>query len=71
VKDQTSKDNKQIYKMVQPDIYMVCELSKLDDRGCSEAPDLIVEIVSANNSKRDVNDKFEITRNMALGNTGS
>jgi Uma2 family endonuclease len=60
VKDQISKDNKQIYTVVQPDIYVVCDLSKLDDRGCLGAPDLIVEIVSANNSKRDIKDKFEI-----------
>ena len=39
---------------------MVCDLSKLDDRGCLGAPDLIIEIVSPKNSKRDIKDKFEI-----------
>ena len=49
-----------IYTVVQPDIYVVCDLSKLDDRGCLGAPDFIIEIVSAKNSKRDIKDKFEI-----------
>ncbi|MCX6223291.1 MAG: Uma2 family endonuclease [Bacteroidia bacterium] len=59
-KDKKSKDNKQIYTVVQPDIYVVCDLSKLDDRGCLGAPDLIIEIISADNQKRDIRDKFDI-----------
>jgi len=54
------KDDNIVYTVVQPDIYVVCDLSKLDDRGCLGAPDLIIEIVSSNNSKRDVKEKFEI-----------
>ena len=54
------KKDKTIYTVVQPDIYVVCDLSKLDDRGCLGAPDFIIEIVSAKNSKRDIKDKFEI-----------
>jgi Uma2 family endonuclease len=49
-----------IYTVVQPDLYVVCDLSKLDDRGCLGAPDFIIEIVSKKNSKRDIKDKFEI-----------
>ncbi len=48
--NEKSKSNKQIYTVVQPDIYVVCDLSKLDDRGCLGTPDLIIEIVSAKNS---------------------
>ncbi|MEA3446294.1 MAG: Uma2 family endonuclease [Bacteroidota bacterium] len=59
-KDKSEKDDKQIFTVVQPDIYVVCDLTKLDDKGCLGAPDLIIEIVSAKNSKRDVKDKFEI-----------
>ena len=54
------KDDKIIYTIVQPDIYVVCDLSKLDDRGCLGAPDFVIEITSAQNSKRDVKEKFEI-----------
>lgn len=56
----SDKSDKQIYTVVQPDIYVVCNPSKLDDRGCLGAPDLIIEIVSPKNSKRDVKDKFKI-----------
>jgi Uma2 family endonuclease len=50
----------QIYTVLQPDLYIVCDLSKIDDRGCLGAPDMVIEIVSAKSSKRDTKDKFEI-----------
>jgi len=59
-KEIKNKDDRQTFTVVQPDIYVVCDLSKLDDRGCCGAPDLIIEIVSPKNSKRDVKDKFKI-----------
>ncbi len=59
-KDNKNKDDKQVYTVLQPDIFVVCDLSKLDDRGCLGAPDMIIEIVSPKNSKRDLKDKFEI-----------
>ena len=59
-KDNTSNDDKQVYTVLQPDLFVVCDLSKLDDRGCLGAPDLIIEIISAKNSKRDLKDKFDI-----------
>ena len=59
-KDKKNKDDKQVYTVLQPDLFIVCDLSKLDDRGCLGAPDLVIEIVSPKNSKRDLKDKFEI-----------
>ena len=59
-KDKKSQDDKQVYTVLQPDIFVICDLSKLDDRGCLGAPDLIIEIISPKNSKRDLKDKFEI-----------
>ncbi len=56
------KTDKEIYTVVQPDICVICDLEKLDDKGCNGAPDLIIEIVSeksAANAKRDVVDKYE------------
>jgi len=52
--------DKDIFTVVQPDICIVCDLSKLDDRGCLGAPDMIIEIVSPGNSRHDVKDKFEL-----------
>ena len=38
---------------VEPDISVICDKTKLTDRGCSGAPDLIVEIVSPSSRKMD------------------
>ncbi|MFY0605947.1 MAG: Uma2 family endonuclease [Cyclobacteriaceae bacterium] len=52
--------NDQTFTVVQPDICVVCDLSKLDDAGCKGAPDLIVEILSPSTASRDLHDKFEL-----------
>jgi len=52
------KGDDKIYTVVQPDISIICDLEKLDDRGCIGAPDLIVEILSPSTAKKDINDKF-------------
>ncbi len=59
-KNGKDKNDKDIYTVVQPDIYVVCDLSKLDDKGCLGAPDFIIEIVSAQHAKRDVKEKFDL-----------
>ena len=38
---------------VEPDVLMVCDPSKLSDRGCEGAPDLVAEVVSPSNWKMD------------------
>jgi len=53
-------NSNQIDTVVQPDICVICDLSKLDEKGCLGAPDMIVEIVSPSNSKHDVKTKFEL-----------
>lgn len=50
----------QIYTVVQPDITVVCDPSKIDSKGCLGAPDLIVEIISPSTMKNDMNDKFNL-----------
>jgi len=52
--------------VVQPDITVVCDLSKLDKQGCTEAPDLVVEILSPGNSKKEMSDKFELYQNAGI-----
>jgi Uma2 family endonuclease len=46
--------------VVQPDLCIVCDEYKLDDQGCNGAPDLIVEIISPNNRKHDLETKFKL-----------
>ena len=55
-----STDDDKIYDVVQPDICVVCDLSKLDDKGCVGAPDLIMEILSPSTLKHDWNYKYNL-----------
>ena len=38
---------------VEPDLSIICDKSKLDDRGCNGAPDWVIEIVSHNSQRMD------------------
>lgn len=38
---------------VEPDISVICDPEKLTDRGCTGAPDWIIEIISSSNLKHD------------------
>ncbi|HBF33298.1 TPA: Uma2 family endonuclease [Candidatus Sumerlaeota bacterium] len=40
--------------VVQPDISVICDPQKIDERGCKGAPDFIVEIVSPSSVQRDL-----------------
>jgi Uma2 family endonuclease len=42
----------------EPDITVICDPSKLDDRGCKGPPDMIVEILSPSNPQNDMLVKF-------------
>ncbi len=39
--------------VVQPDISVVCDESKIDEKGCRGAPDWIIEIISPSTASRD------------------
>lgn len=55
-----SKKDEDIFTVVQPDISVICEKSKLDDAGCIGAPDLIVEILSLSNNEKELRHKYEV-----------
>ncbi|MEX2513993.1 MAG: Uma2 family endonuclease [Cyclobacteriaceae bacterium] len=46
--------------VVQPDICVVCDPKKLDERGCLGAPDLVVEILSPGNNQKELKQKYAI-----------
>lgn len=58
-KNKSTNDNK-IYTVVQPDLIVVCDEDKIDERGCLGAPDLVVEILSPGNSNKEMNIKYEL-----------
>jgi Uma2 family endonuclease len=54
------KKDDEITTVVQPDLGIVCDKSKIDERGCCGAPDLVIEILSPGNSQKEVQFKFEL-----------
>jgi Uma2 family endonuclease len=55
-----STDDKKVFSVVQPDLCVICDSSKLDDRGCIGSPDLVIEILSPGNSKKEMGVKFNL-----------
>ena len=47
----------QIDTVVQPDITVVCDETKLDDAGCRGAPDWVVEVLSPRTAAKDQGEK--------------
>ena len=45
--------------VVQPDLLVVCDKTKLDQRGCNGAPDLVIEILSPSNNGSEMFHKFQ------------
>lgn len=60
VKNENKKSDRQIKTVVQPDLYIVCDPNKLDEKGCLGAPDMIIEIISPKNAQRDISEKFKL-----------
>ncbi len=56
--DENNEKDKDIETVVQPDIVIVCEKKKLDEKGCRGAPDFVVEILSPYTAEKDMKEKF-------------
>ncbi len=52
--------SKEIQTVVQPDLCVICDTSKLDAQGCNGAPEWIIEILSKGNSKKEMQIKYEL-----------
>ena len=52
------KKDKSDNTVFEPDIVVVCDSEKLDDRGCNGPPDLVIEVVSPSTAKYDRVYKF-------------
>ena len=55
-----SAKDEDIITVVQPDIFLVCDPSKMDERGCLGSPDFIIEILSPSTSARDLYEKYHL-----------
>jgi len=54
--DETGQDD----TVVQPDLVVICDRSKIDDKGCNGAPDLVIEVLSPASASRDRWVKFNL-----------
>lgn len=52
--------------IVEPDISVICDRNKLTDRGCTGAPDWIIEIVSPGNPSHDYILKLNLYANAGV-----
>ena len=54
------------YNIVQPDVLVVCNKSKITDANIQGAPDLVVEVISPSNSFMDKKQKLELYERFAV-----
>jgi Uma2 family endonuclease len=57
---ESGETDEEIKTVVQPDISVICDPSKIDDKGCKGAPDLIIEILSPSTAKKDTQEKLAL-----------
>ena len=55
-----AEKDEEIYNIVQPDLSVICDPSKLDEQGCKDAPDLVIAIISPFTAKKELNEKFNL-----------
>ena len=56
-----SNNDEDIITVLQPDLCVICDKTKLADiRGCLGAPDIVVEILSPSNSTKELKYKYEV-----------
>jgi Uma2 family endonuclease len=65
--DHAEASDEDIFTVVQPDIVVVCDESKLDERGCMGAPDLVIEILSPYTAAKDLKIKRDLYEKYGVG----
>lgn len=53
-------DDKLITTVVQPDLCVICDPAKIDSKGCVGAPDIVVEILSPGNNRKELKNKYDV-----------
>ena len=55
-----------IETVVQPDLIVICDPSKIDDKGLRGAPDIAIEILSPSTDKKDLTVKKDLYERSAV-----
>ncbi|MCI5158470.1 MAG: Uma2 family endonuclease, partial [Candidatus Electrothrix sp. AUS1_2] len=53
-------EDESILTVVQPDLAIVCDESKIDSKGCLGPPDVMIEVLSPSSAYRDETDKLHL-----------
>jgi Uma2 family endonuclease len=53
-------EDKKIFTVVQPDVCVICDALKVDARGCTGAPDIVIEILSPGNNQKELQNKYDV-----------
>ncbi|ASN06982.1 Uma2 family endonuclease [Virgibacillus necropolis] len=56
--EQEIENEEERQNVFEPDITIVCDKTKLDDRGCKGSPDMVIEIISPSTARKDKIEKF-------------
>ena len=46
--------------VVQPDLCVICDAKKIAKKGCVGSPDLVIEILSPGNSRKEMREKYNL-----------
>lgn len=57
---ENQQSNDKITTVVQPDLCVLCDLSKIVDGKCKGAPEWIIEILSKSTANKDLTEKFDL-----------
>ncbi|MDP9081877.1 MAG: Uma2 family endonuclease [Bacteroidota bacterium] len=60
------KNDEAVFNVVQPDLCVICDRSKIDERGCIGSPDIVIEILVAGNNRKELKDKFDLYENAGI-----
>ena len=63
----TANGDASVQTVVQPDLCVVCDPTKIDKGGCLGAPNWIIEIVSPGNTSHDTKVKFDLYEENGVG----
>ena len=58
--EQDGDNPEDVDTMVEPDLSVVCDKSKIDEHGCKGAPDMVIEILSPSTRRHDRLTKFNL-----------
>ena len=63
---EADEKDEDVKTVVQPDIVVICDENKLDEKGCRGAPDLIIEILSPSTTSKDMKIKLALYEKHAV-----